>query len=36
MTPYNTDDFDPRIAYPLLDAVMSEDDDADPLLESYQ
>jgi hypothetical protein len=29
-------DFDPRDAYPLIDAVMAEDDANDPLLESYQ
>jgi hypothetical protein len=29
-------DFDPRVAYPLIDQVMAEDDLNDPLLESYQ
>jgi hypothetical protein len=29
-------DFDPRLAYPLVDQVMAEDDLSDPLLESYQ
>ncbi len=30
------DDFDPQTGYPLIDAVMSDDDAGDPLLESYQ
>jgi hypothetical protein len=29
-------DFDPRAAYPLIDAIMAEDDADDPLLDSYQ
>lgn len=29
-------EFDPRLGYPLIDAVMAEDDVHDPLLESYQ
>jgi hypothetical protein len=29
-------DFDPRDGYPLIDHVMAEDDQNDPLLESYQ
>ena len=30
------DELDPRVAYPLIDAILSEDDINDPLLESYQ
>ena len=29
-------DFDPRITYPSVDAIMAEDDADDPLLASYQ
>lgn len=29
-------DFDPRLAYPLIDQVMADDDAHDPLLETYQ
>jgi hypothetical protein len=29
-------DFDPRLAYPLVDLIMHEDDANDPWLESYQ
>jgi hypothetical protein len=29
-------DFDPRDVYPVIDAVMANDDLDDPLLESYQ
>lgn len=29
-------DLDPRIAYPLIDAIMADDDAGDPLLDSYQ
>lgn len=29
-------DFDPRDAYPFIDAIMAEDDAHDPLLDSYQ
>lgn len=29
-------DFDPRVAYPLVDQLMAEDDVHDPLLDSYQ
>jgi hypothetical protein len=29
-------DFDPRIAYPLIENVMASDDAHDPLLDSYQ
>jgi hypothetical protein len=31
-----TEDFDPRVGYPLIDETMAEDDTRDPLLESYQ
>ena len=29
-------DFDPRVAYPLVDVIMADDDRSDPLLDSYQ
>jgi hypothetical protein len=29
-------EFNPQLAYPLNEAIMSEDDQDDPLLESYQ
>ena len=29
-------EFDPREAYPLVNEVMREDDEQDPLLDSYQ
>lgn len=29
-------DIDPRVAYPLVDLVMADDDARDPLLNSYQ
>ena len=29
-------DFDPRIAYPAVEQVMTEDDADDPLLDKYQ
>jgi len=31
-----SNEFDPREAYPLIDQVMRDDDDQDPLLASYQ
>jgi hypothetical protein len=33
---HQASDFDPRIGYPIIAAVMSDDDANDPLLESYQ
>jgi hypothetical protein len=32
----NSADLDPRMAYPLLESLMAEDDANDPLLDSYQ
>lgn len=29
-------DFDPRSVYPLVDKIMADDDQSDPLLDSYQ
>ena len=36
MSAARSSDFDPRMGYPLIDAVMATDDVHDPLLESYQ